>query len=229
MLTPHTPQILTPARNPLLSGERIESVRVEEIAAPTVLIRGARAHRRELRDQRRKQSARQAIAGFGRGVELYGFTKGAFSLLDLLTAVLEIIGPAHVSLSTWTAASPDVQALDRLLQAGTITGMQWLLDLSFARRKPVAAHQIRRTFGFGAVRVARNHAKFALFESPGWQVTLRTSMNLNQNPRFEDFTLADDPELAGFLRRILDDIWKRQARRFADAPSQPTRPPSPAG
>ena len=36
--------------------------RVEEIAAPTVLIRGARAHQRDLRELFRKQKAAEAIA-----------------------------------------------------------------------------------------------------------------------------------------------------------------------
>lgn len=223
MLTPHTPQILTPARNPLLSGERIKTVRVEEIAAPTVLIRGARAHQRDLRELFRKQKAAEAIAGLDRDREIYGFTKGQFSLLDLMTAVLAIIGPARVSLSTWTAARHEIQALDRLVQEGRLLSMRWLIDFSFSRRDPEAAHQIRQTFGLESVRVAQNHSKFALFEADGWEVVLRTSMNLNMNPRFEDFTLAHDPQLAAFLRQILDDIWTRQRRSLADATGQEQR------
>lgn len=223
-MLPQTPRPpLTVAGNPLLSRERIQTVRVEDIAAPTSLIRPRREHKRELRELRRKQSARQAIAGFDRSVEIYGFTKGQFSLLDLMVALLEITGPARVSLSTWTAARHEIQALDRLVRAGSLLSMRWLIDFSFSRRDPEAAHQIRQTFGLESVRVAQNHAKFALFEADGWEIVLRTSMNLNMNPRFEDFTLAHDPELAGFVRAILDDIWTRQARRLADATSQEQR------
>ena len=37
-------------------------------------------------------------------------------------------------------------------------------------------------------------------------------MNLNENPRLEDFTLAHDPELAGFLIGAMDDLWANQRR-----------------
>lgn len=211
------------AANPLLTGERIKTVDVEEISVPTVHVRSNRQHRRELRDLRRKQKAAEAIAGLDHERELYGFTKGQFSLLDLMTAVLAVTGPAHVALSTWTAARHEIQALDRLVKEGRLLSMRWLIDFSFSRRDPEAAHQIRQTFGLEAVRVAQNHSKFALFEAPGWEVVLRTSMNLNMNPRFEDFSLAHDPELAAFLRQILTDIWNRQTRSLAHATSREQR------
>jgi hypothetical protein len=41
-------------------------------------------------------------------------------------------------------------------------------------------------------------------------------MNLNHNPRLEDFTVAHDPELAAFLLQALDDLWKSQRRSLQD-------------
>lgn len=213
--SPRSP--LTPARNPLLAPEAVKTVDVDEITAPTVLVRTKRDNVRQLRELRRKESAAAALAGLDRTVELYGFTKGQFSLLDLIRAALEITGPARLSLSTWTAARHEIQSLDRMMKAGALTGMRWLVDFTFARRDPEAAHQIRQTFGLDAIRVAQTHSKFAVFENADWRLVIRTSMNLNMNPRFEDFTIAHDPELADFLGRILDDIWTRQKRSLADA------------
>jgi hypothetical protein len=42
-------------------------------------------------------------------------------------------------------------------------------------------------------------------------------MNLNMNPRTEDFLIGHDPELAEFLNRILDEIWAKQQSEMADA------------
>jgi hypothetical protein len=41
-------------------------------------------------------------------------------------------------------------------------------------------------------------------------------MNLNENPRLEDFTLAHDPELAGFIIGNLDNLWATQRRSLQD-------------
>ncbi len=214
---------LARSKNPLLTESSVRTVRVEEIQAPVVLGRSKRSAIRELRELRRKQSATEAIAGLTKSNEIYGFTKGQFSMLDLLTACLEFTGPAGVSISTWTAARHEIQSLDRLKREGRILSTRWLVDFTFARRDPQAAHAIRQTFGIDAIRVAQNHSKFALFANDEWRLVLRTSMNLNMNPRFEDFTLAHDPELAGFLGLILDEIWSKQKRTLADGSSKEAR------
>ena len=216
MLTPAEPTRLSTDRNVLLDGQSVKTVRVEEVEAPCVLFRPKRTAKREVRDARRLKTAAAAIAGLDHDVEIYGFTKGQFSLLDLLTECLNVTGPATLTLSTWTAARHEIQSMDRLVQDGRLLSMRWLIDFTFSRRDPEAANQIRQTFGLESVRVAQNHSKFALFENDAWTLVLRTSMNLNMNPRFEDFLIADDPELARFLRTLLDDIWSRQKRSLAD-------------
>ena len=70
-----------------------------------------------------------------------------------------------------------------------------------------------------AVRVTKTHAKFATIVNNEWQVAIRSSMNLNQNPRLESFQVGHDPELCDFLSAALDDIWSRQDRRLQDASS----------
>ncbi len=214
---------LTPTANPLLQAHEVRTVDVAEIEAATVFVRPKSSRRRELRELRSKQNAAAAVAGLTHDVEIYGFTKGQFGLLQLLDALLDVTGPARVSLSTWTAARHEIQSLEKFVTAGRLLQMRWLIDFSFSRRDPEAAHQIRRTFGLDCIRVAQNHSKFALIENESWQLVLRTSMNLNMNPRFEDFTAAHDPELAAFLRTLLDDIWTRQRRSLADAAGREQR------
>jgi len=209
---------LTIDTNPLIVSRTVKKTRVEDITAPCIFERNTpAARRRKLRDLRRRQDAAEAIAGLNKRIEIFGFTKGQFSMLDMLVACLAKTGPAFMSISTWTAARKEIAALSDLRDAGELLGTRWLVDLTFARRDPAAAQQIRTTFGVDSIRVAQNHAKFAIFENDSWRLVIRTSMNLNMNPRFEDFTIAHDPPLADFLNRILDEIWRKQKRTVINA------------
>jgi hypothetical protein len=172
---------------------------------------------RLIEDQRRAASAAEALAALERdGCELVGLTRGQFSLADMLEAVLEKTGPAQLSISTWTAASSSVQSMLDLLQAGRITRCRWLVDCTFVRRVPQLVAQIRKDFGDDAIRVTRTHAKFATVTNDEWKVAIRSSMNLNQNPRLESYEIGHDPELCAWLEQVIEDVWAKQPRRLAD-------------
>jgi hypothetical protein len=202
-------------QNPLLAQHH------EPVADPDAIRRGhtvlVRERYRQIRDLRRKQSAIDAASGLDLdGREIFGLTKGQFSLIDLIQAVLAHTGPAALEISTWTAANTDVSTALALVASGEVTAARWLVDLTFVRRCPQLAARIRQTFGDDAIRVSKNHAKFSVIHNETWRVVCRTSMNLNHNPRLEDFTLAHDPELADFLLAAMDDCWRTQRRRLAD-------------
>lgn len=204
------------AANPLLSEAAAPVVNPGVIQVPT------RWHpiRRKSTALLKRETAVEAIDGLQRdGMELFGLTRGQFSLTDLLQAVLAKTGPAELSISTWTAASADVLTMQELLKSGRITGCRWLVDQTFVRRVPALAAQIRRQFGDDAIRVTKTHAKFSTIINTEWQVAIRSSMNLNQNPRLESFQLGHDPELCAFLTAALDDIWRRQDRSLQDGSS----------
>lgn len=169
--------------------------------------------KREIRKLTKKETARQAIAGMTPETDIFGLTRGQFSLIELLDAVLDYTGPAKVFLSTWTAASADLADVVRFLKSGKISSARFLLDFSFQRRQPEVAQAIREQFGYDAVRVTRNHAKFFLVENDTWALTCKTSMNLNTNPRFEDFDITNDPALFSFMKGITDEIFEKHNAR----------------
>lgn len=215
---PPAPRKLEMPDNPLLADHGPPAADLTDFDSPNVFRRKRRTDaKRLLRDLRRIESAAQAIEGFNRDVEIYGFTKGAFSVIDLLRAALDYTGPAHLVISTWTAANTDVSTVLDFVDSGQILSAKWLVDLTFTRRSPELAHRIRRVFGRDAIRVAKNHAKFALLSTDGrkpWRVVIRTSMNLNFNPRFENFSIEHSPELWQFHHGIIQEIWKRQKASF---------------
>lgn len=172
--------------------------------------------RRKSADSFRRESAAEAIQSLDRdGFELFGLTRGQFSLTDMIVAILAKTGPAKLSISTWTAARADVETMLDLMRSGQVTGCRWLVDQTFVRRAPELAAAIRERFGHDAIRVTRTHAKFVLLESERWRVALRSSMNLNQNPRLESFQVGHDPELCDFLGAAMDDFWARQSAGVA--------------
>jgi hypothetical protein len=152
------------------------------------------------------QSAETAIGTLEPGCRILGLTKGQFSLLDLLRACLAQTGPAHVIVSTWTTGIRDADNARLLLDTGKILSFRLLTDRSFATRQPKYCAAIVRAFGNAAIRCTNTHAKFCLIQNGGWNIAIRSSMNLNRNPRFEQFDLDDDAQIVAFLREHADEM-----------------------
>lgn len=201
--------------NPLLFEKFDPTFPLEKIEAPTVVQRKS-THKREIRDLRRKQTAAEAIDGFDHDTEFYGFTKGQFSVIDLIEAAIQYTGPVNMTFSTWTAAKVDISSVIRFVESGHCKTARFLVDLTFQRRSPELAKRIRDTFGADSIRVGKNHAKFFMLRNDEWSVICQTSMNLNFNPRFENFNIRHDPDLCDFHSTIFDEIWKKQTRKMAD-------------
>lgn len=202
-------------RRPRFDEQEDITVDVDGIVAPTVHRSNKRQHRRELRDMRRLKTAAAALNGFDRETRIYGFTKGQFSLIQLVTAALAVTGPADLTLSTWTAANSDVNEFAEFFASGLVRSARWLVDYTFSKRSPQLAKRFLDVFGADAIRVARNHSKWVLIGNDVWRVVIHTSMNLNHNPRFENFEICHDPDLFAFHEEIANEIWKKQSRRLA--------------
>lgn len=151
------------------------------------------------------ESASQCIGVLSAGVRITGLTMGQFSLLDLVAAVLEQIGSACVCISTWTTGIRDIQRAAWLLDNGVIEKFTLLTDRSFPQRQPEYCAALLARFGETSVRSTRTHAKFAILTNDVWRVVIRSSMNLNSNPRYEQFDLDDDAELADWFLRHVDE------------------------
>ena len=203
-------------QNPLTRDTPEPAADIEHLTSPTVHSRRRRSAVRQILDARRCETAADAIGRLEPGVDLYGFTKGQFSIIDILRHLLIETRKADLTISTWTAAHADISTVLDFVGAGLIGRARWLVDLTFTRRSPELAKRIRDTFGPDAIRVCRNHAKFMLLTSEEWRLTIITSMNLNFNPRFENFLITDDPGLHDFHAAIMDEIWATQTPAEAE-------------
>jgi hypothetical protein len=201
-------------QNPLLFEKTDPVFPLEDITSPTIRV-AQNTHKRDIRDLRRKATAKEAIEGFNKEIEIYGFTKGQFSIIDIMEAVLAITGPAALTVSTWTAATTDVTTVIDFVQDQKCTSSRWLVDYTFQTRSPALAQRIRNICGPDSIRVGKNHAKFFMLQNAEWDVICPTSMNLNFNPRFENFMLRNDPDMCKFHNTIFDEIWTNQKSTLA--------------
>jgi hypothetical protein len=151
-------------------------------------------------------NARDTIAGFDRETDVVGLTYGQFSLLDLIEATLELTGPADVIISTWSAGFYDLDAAVRFRDNGLLLSCKFLMDSS-AKRGQATPGDVAELFGQDAVRTSRSHAKFVLIRNETWQVVITSSMNLNLNPRVEQFDMTDDPERYAFFMEFVQSVW----------------------
>jgi hypothetical protein len=145
------------APNPLLQQSK-------DVVADPLLIRNSvvktTIKKRNIADLR-KGSAAVAMESLERdGMELFGLTRGQFSLSDMIGAILKKTGPAALQVSTWTAANASVVEMGELLDSGLVLSCRWLVDQTFVRRAPSLAQQIREKFGADAIRITKTHAKF---------------------------------------------------------------------
>lgn len=165
------------------------------------------------------QTAREAIGTIVHGMRLTMLTKGQWSMIDLLEALLEQTGPADVLVSTWTTGIRDARQARRLLDKSRIRSLRIATDRSFPSRQPEYARELLELFGPDAIRCVRNHAKFLVVENEEWAFVARGSLNLNRNPRWEQVDLDEDRELASFFRESAEELWRTmpQAWSFSDA------------
>jgi hypothetical protein len=159
---------------------------------------------RDFRHGTRGESAARCIGPITKGCDIFGLTKGDFSMIDILRHIAREIGPCHIDIGTWTAAAAEVKQAFDMLGDKNILGMRWLVDRSFPARQGKYYRSLLDKFGQDSVRLARFHAKFILLENDDFSVAVRTSMNLNLNARIEFYELSEGSPIGGYLKQIVD-------------------------
>lgn len=165
------------------------------------------------------QYASEAVENFAPGCRILGFTKGQFSLVDLALAVLKKTGPANVTISTWSAGLRDAKVMEGLLNTSEILSFTMLVDRSFPSRHPKIADSIQRLFGAESIRTSNTHAKFVMIQNETFNVVIKTSMNLNHNPRFENFDLDDNTTIYAFFKNHVDELFDLMPKGFVESRS----------
>lgn len=143
--------------------------------------------------------------------EVFGFTGGDFSVIDVIDVVRRRLGPAELIVATWTAAGAEMGHVHDWLAAGGISAARWIVDRSFQNRQPELCAQLRARFGDEANRVQRVHCKFALLRAGQERgVVIQTSANLNRNRRIENVAVSACPVLFGAYQELVRRVFDTQ-------------------
>lgn len=132
------------------------------------------------------------LGQIGRGSSIFAVTRGQWSMIDaILYAIESCGGPVSISLWTWTVAEYEIATLTRLRMDRRIESGLLVIDGGARLKNAGLIAEWQGTFGPRSVRYVRNHAKIARVWTDDLRFCLRGSMNLNQNPRFEQFDLTE--------------------------------------
>jgi len=173
-------------------------MRTQKASAPTT---------RRLRAVESFGSAARDIGPITAGMSLFAITRGQWSMIDAILHCLDEVGPSRVSLWTWTVASYEIEILTRLRLDKRITEGRLIIDAGARAKNAGIIREWQATFGAESVRYVHNHAKVACIESAsGLRLCLRGSMNLNFNPRFEQFDLTEGGQDFELVRSIEDEL-----------------------
>lgn len=152
-------------------------------------------------------NAASAIGPIEKSMSLFAITRGQWSMIDAILYCLEQVGPSRVSFWTWTVAEYETQVVDRLRRDGRITSGRMIIDYGARNKNAGLIREWKESFGDDSVRYVVNHAKIATVESEsGFRLLLRGSMNLNFNPRFEQFDLTEGGLDFDLVRKIEGEL-----------------------
>ena len=137
------------------------------------------------------RNAAETIGVIEHGMSIFGITRGQFSMIDIVNHLVSELGRAGVSVWTWAVADYEVEVMTALIENDRLTAGRLIVDYSAGKRNPDIIESWRRVFGESSVRVCKNHAKIARIWDGEYRFLARGSMNLNYNPRFEQFDLTE--------------------------------------
>ena len=185
---------------------------------------------RTVRRKRAVESFRHAadcLAPIEHDMSVFAITRGQFSMIDAVLAVLDKAGPSHVSIWTWRIADYEIKVIERLLGDGRLLSARLVIDLSAGWDPDSWSGKIVtrwvEMFGEASVRTVINHAKIATVYNDEWKFCLRGSMNLNHNPRFEQLDV-DEGSGADGGRPTAFDVVHQLEDELPDIGALPSKP-----
>lgn len=155
-------------------------------------------------------NAQEAIKGLTKDNRITGLTNGAFSLISLIDATLEITGKADIIISTWSAGVYDVNAIKQLIESGHIGDFKIILDRSFKTRQSQYAVTVEDLFANENIRTTNTHSKFVLIKNDAWNICIRSSINLNENKRCENFDVDNDIDIFNLFNDFCSELFDLQ-------------------
>ena len=108
------------------------------------------------------KSAADCIGTITPGFSVFALTRGQFSMIDAILAILDQTGPAALSIWSWTIADYEVQCLKRLQNDARVTSGTMIIDHGARRKNAAIIADWKATFGQSSVRYVLKAAENVL-------------------------------------------------------------------
>lgn len=152
-----------------------------------------------------RSTAVEAIGTISPGFRLEVVNRGNFGRIDIVQALLTQTGPADVLLSTWSIGIRDGANLAQMQSDGLIRSMSLVVNLANKTVEPHKTYWERMVGWFGESNVypCQVHSKFTVIRNENWNIVIRSSANLTENIRLEQFSIDDSAAMANFYAGII--------------------------
>ena len=124
------------------------------------------------------------------------WSRGQWSMHELLEFLLMQTGPADVWLTTWTITENPVRRLFALRNEGIIKTLSCVLDYRIQGRKSGPFQLLEQTAD--RIKLAQCHAKAIAIANDEWKVSVIGSANFSMNPRLEAGVICTAPNVTQF-------------------------------
>lgn len=172
---------------------------------PQMAVKSAISSRRTTAVESFKTAA-ECIGEITPGKAIFAVTRGQFSMIDAILACLDQAGPSNITVWTWTVAEYEIEVFERLMRDSRVKHGTLIIDHGARNKNAGLIKQWKSIYGEDSVRYVLNHSKICTIESDRFRLLLRGSMNLNFNPRFEQFDLTEGGGDFDLVREIESEL-----------------------
>lgn len=153
-----------------------------------------------------KKHLKQVVDKIEIGTDVHYYTKGAWSMHDMLEYILHRTGPAHVWLTTWSVTEGPLRNICRLIDEGQILSLTALFDHKIDQRKPAS---LQLALGLNArIHLVKCHAKMLVVQNELWSISVTGSANLTKNSRLEAGVISCSPDIANFHKSWIENEFR---------------------
>lgn len=163
------------------------------------------------------ENATKSMSVFEKNCRIIGLTRGQFSLIDLISSILNKTGKADVICCTWSAGIKDAKQMHKLKNDGNINSFKIVTDHSYVTRQKQYAITLDELFGTENIATTEIHAKFTLIKNEFFNVVIRTSMNLNANKTCENYEIDDNEDIYNFYNDFLSGVFENMPSGFTSS------------
>ena len=167
-------------------------------------------YKRRMKIEGNKELVEQLVAGIGEGETLH-IVSDSIDSPNIINAYVDRI--AEIYVSTWSITPAGIACLENLAANGCFRYALLTLDRTHSYKWMFSSGAYKVLQGKVDIRITAIHSKFVVMKlTDGSVLNFVGSMNLSNNPRWENLMVSRDPEDFEFYRDFLRSITAEKLR-----------------